>query len=379
MKFNNPIPVELDIAFEVKEDEPVVNNGLDISEEPEETQPTDVTKSTDSTDSIDSTKEITPIPVSEVEEVKEVSNVFLDTINELTTAGIIEEAYEGFDPDEEPTSETLTKLLEHNLELRDRKTLGDFVESVSPLTQRILSYDLNKGENLEGFLRTIIEENNIKSLKVENEYDREKIVRMWYNEEDYTPEEIEEKIEELKSNSLLEKEASRVKPKLDARAEAIAKQEEESQASLRKMELQREEQFFNKVEELVSTGKVGNLNLSKETAQKVMTLLLLKDVKVRLPQGKEVKMNYLDAEIMRHKYSSQGNPELLIQAAYLLSDPEGFYKQFANAAKTEEVNKFTKEQKYLFATQSQPKVETKEKKKPQQEVKWRLKDPQGRW
>ena len=98
-EINNPIPVELDIAFEVKEEEPVVNDGLDIPEESEETQPTDA---------IEITEEITS--VSEVEEVKEVSNVFLDTINELTTAGIIEEAYEGFDPDVEPTPEILTKL-----------------------------------------------------------------------------------------------------------------------------------------------------------------------------------------------------------------------------------------------------------------------------
>lgn len=375
MKFNNPSPVELDIAFEVKEDEPVVNNGLDLPD----TEEVEIKEEKEEKE--ETIEDIIPVAKEEEKEevVNDVGNIFLSAINELTTAGIIEEAYEGFDPDVEPNTEVLKKLLEHNLELRDRKTLGEFVESVSPLTQRIISYDLNKGENLEGFLRTIIEENNIKSLSVENEYDREKIVRMWYSDEDYTPEEIEEKIEELKASSLLEKEASRVKPKLDARAEAIAKQEEENQAALRKMELQREEQFFNKVEELVSTGKVGNINLSKETAQKVMTLLLLKDVKVRLPQGKEVKMNYLDAEIMRHKYSNQGDPALLIQAAYLLSDPEGFYKQFANAAKTEEVNKFTKEQKYLFATQSQPKVETKEKKKPQEEVKWRLKDPQGRW
>lgn len=371
MKFNNPIPVELDMPFEVKEEQIEVNDGLDITEEPEKSEET-----TTASDGID-IEEINPV-VKE-EETPVVNNLMLDTINELAAAGFIEEAYEDFDPDADPTPETLKKLLEYNLEKRDRKTLGDFVESVSPLVQRILSYDLNKGENLEGFLRTIIEENNIKSLKVENEYDREKIVRLWYNDEDYTPEEIEEKIEELKASSLLEKEASRVKPKLDARAEAIAKQEEESQAAFRKMELQREEQFFNTVEELVSKGKVGNLTLSKETAEKVMTLLLLKDVKVRLPQGKEIKMNYLDAEIMKHKYSSQGNPELLIQAAYLLADPDGFYKQFANAAKTEEVNKFTKEQKYAFATQSQPKVETKEKKKPQEQTKWRLKDPQGRW
>ena len=170
MKFSNPIPVELDIAFEVKEEEPVVNDGLDIPEEVEE----EVEK--EEVQQIDITEEITPVEEEVVAPVSD-SNVFLDTINELTTAGIIEEAYEGFDPDVEPTPEILTKLLEHNLELRDRKTLGDFVESVSPLTQRILSYDLNKGENLEGFLRTIIEENSIKSLKVENEYDREKSVR----------------------------------------------------------------------------------------------------------------------------------------------------------------------------------------------------------
>lgn len=378
MKFNNPIAISLDIPIdgEVPKKE---GGGLDLTfDENGESTISEETKENEETEEggnpLGVDLDLKPVEEEEEEEVNHDSNLFLKAINDLTDSGIIQEAYEGFDPDKDPDSEVLVKLLEHNLELRDSKVLTEFINTVSPLAQRILSYDLNKGENLENFLKTIIEENNIKNLKVDSEYDQERIVRLWYSDEDYTPEEIEEKIDELKKASLLEKEAGRVKPKLDARAEQIAKQEEESQAMLRKIELQRKEQYIDRVEEIISKGKVGNITLSKETAQKVMALLILDDMKVKLPEGREVKMSYLDAEIMKHKYSSQGNPELLVQAAYLLTDPEGFYKQFANAAKTEEVNKFTKEQKYNLAVQSQPVVNKKDNKgkKESKNIPWRL-------
>jgi len=197
---------------------------------------------------------------------------------------------------------------------------------------------------------------------------------MRYSDEDYTPEEIEEKIEELRTSSLLEKEAKRIKPKLDSRAEQIAKQKEESEAEFKKQELQRDTQFMDRLEKIIETGTVGNLKLSKEDAQQVMALLILKDMKVRIPGGKELKMSYLDAEIMKHKYSSQGNPELLIQAAYLLTNPDSFYKQFANVAKADEVNKFTKEHKYNFQTKSLPAPE--KKKTESKNIPWNFKVPQ---
>lgn len=385
-KFNNATPV-VDIQFDAIEPSTEVidlnPNGLDIIEtDPNKVENKEVEieesgegkESVEGLDVEDVLDDITPVDPEPEPTDPYADNVYLKTINSLFDKGLLdpENLYEGFTDDTEPTEEVLEKFVEHNYELRERKALEEFVESVSPLTQRILSYDLNsKGENVEGYLRTLIEENSIKSLSVDNEYDQEKIVRLFYSDADYSDEEIEEKVEELKSSSLLEKEAKRIKPKLDLKAEAIAKEQEESEAVLRQIETQAKNQFFEKIEPYLKEGKVNNLTLSKEVAQKVGALLMVDNVKVKLPHGKEVKMNYLEAEILKHKFSSKGDPALLIQAAFLLADPEGFYKQFANAAKTKEVNEFVSQAKYNVKRQSQPMPETKtQKKEPSKHIPW---------
>lgn len=351
-RFQNPVPVDID--FSAVEHVEVKGTGVDLIDDltPE---PKEVQEQEPIVDVIP-TEEI--VPVEEEEEESYEDNIYLKTINNLVEKGVIVEPYEGFTDETEPTQEVLEKFLEHNLELRDNKVIEDFVGNISPLTQRILEFDLNsKGQNVEFYLKTLIEENNIKGLKVDNEYDQEKIVRMWYADEDYTPDEIEEKIQELKDTSLLAKEAGRLKPKLDLRAEAIAKEEEEAQRMLKQIETRRKEDFFGRVEAIIKTGKVNEMVIGKEDAEKIMALLVLDNVPVKLPEGKELKMNYLEAEIFKHKYSSKGDPALLIQAAYLLANPDKFYQQFANVAKTKETNEFVKSQKYNIQSKSAPVVE----------------------
>lgn len=377
-RFHNPVPVDIDFAS--VEQVEVKGTGVDLIDDlisepeeelinPENPENSENSKDLEITDVVP-TEEI--VPVEEEEEDNYEDNPYLKAINSLVERGVIVEPYEGFTDDTEPTQEVLEKFLEHNLELRDNKVIEDFVGNISPLTQRILEFDLNsKGQNLEFYLKTLIEENNIKGLKVENEYDQEKIVRMWYTDEDYTPEEIEEKIQELKDTSLLAKEAGRLKPKLDVRAEAIAKEAEEAERMLKQIETRRKEDFFGRVEAIIKTGKVDNMVIGKEDAEKIMALLVLDNVPVKLPEGKELKMNYLEAEIFKHKYSSKGDPKLLVQVAYLLSNPDKFYQQFANMAKTKETNEFVKSQKYNIQSKSAPVVEkTKSIKKETKQVPW---------
>lgn len=367
-RFHNPVPVDID--FSSVEQVEVKGTGVDLiddltpEQEPINPEPEEVTD-------VVPTEEIVPVEVEEEEESYE-DNIYLKTINNLVDKGIIIDSYPGFTDETEPTQEVLEKFLEHNLELRDNKVIEDFVGNISPLTQRILEFDLNsKGQNVEFYLKTLIEENNIKGLKVDNEYDQEKIVRMWYADEDYTPDEIEEKIQELKDTSLLAKEAGRLKPKLDVRAEAIAKEAEEAERMLKQIETRRKEDFFGRVEAIIKTGKVDNMTIGKEDAEKIMALLVLDNVPVKLPEGKELKMNYLEAEIFKHKYSSKGDPKLLVQVAYLLSNPDKFYQQFANAAKTKETNEFVKSQKYNIQSKSAPVVEkNKSVKKETKQVPW---------
>lgn len=373
-RFSNPEPIDFTIPEGVQPTDinPLTGESVEQVEQvtqiqdEEQLNPVDVNNPP-----VDLSDEIVPTEPIESADQNYETNPYLTTINNLVDKGIIVEPYEGFTEDTEPTQEVLLNFLEHNLEIRDRKVIEDFIGDISPLAQRILEYDLNsKGQNTESYLRTLIEENNIKSLNVENEYDQEKIMRLWLKDEDWTSDEIEEKIQDLKNSSLLQKEASRVKPKLDARAEAIAKEEEEAQRMLRQIETKRKEDFFNRVESIIKTGKVDNLTIGREDAEKIMSLLLVDDVPVRLPEGKELRMNYLEAEIFKHKYSSKGNPNLLIQVAYLLSNPEKFYKQFANAVQTKEVNEFVKSQKYNIQSKSAPIVEKEKKDKKPANVPW---------
>lgn len=373
-RFHNPVPVDIDFSS-VEHVEPK-GTGVDLMDdlipEPSEQPEPETEQEQTNPEEVKSIADI--VPTEEIVEEEETydDNIYLKTINNLVDKGVIVEPYEGFTEDTEPTQEVLEKFLEHNLELRDNKVIEDFVGNISPLTQRILEFDLNsKGQNVEFYLKTLIEENNIKALKVDNEYDQEKIVRMWYADEDYTPDEIEEKIQELKDTSLLAKEAGRLKPKLDLRAEAIAKEEEEAQRMLKQIETRRKEDFFGRVEAIIKTGKVNEMVIGKEDAEKIMALLVLDNVPVKLPEGKELKMNYLEAEIFKHKYSSKGDPALLIQAAYLLANPDKFYQQFANAAKTKETNEFVKSQKYNIQSKSAPVVEKQKTiKKEAKQVPW---------
>ena len=392
-RFHNPVPITVDFSTEVinpdSDGVDLIDAGQDdVSEETEQPAPDDsspVEKVENSNKSNKSDKgqkdkletegidfgDVTP----EEQLYPKTDDVYLTTINYLSDEGIIEEGYEGFTEDTEPSPEVLKKLIEHNVELKQQKALEQFFETVSPLAQRILSFDLNsKGENLETFLRSIIEENNIKSLNVENEYDQEKIVRTFLSDQDFSSEEIEEKIEELKINSLLKKEAERIKPKLDQRAEAIAKEQEQSQAMLRQLETQRKQAYFDRITPILSKGKVKDIPFGQEEGEKMAALLMIDDVDVSLPEGRKVKMSLLDAEIMKHKYSSQGDPELLIMAAYLLSNPEKFYKRFAEMAHTKETNDFVKTQKYNIKTKSESVITNAKDSKPQN-VKWNFKVP----
>lgn len=367
--FSNPQPISLDVSF----DEPIVAEGQEgIDFEPEVEEPKESKESKESNSESISNQDLSivtdPITLDPIEDQEPTDqyddNPYLQTINALLEEGLFDpdNLYEGFNEDVEPSPEVLKKFIEHNIQLREQQAVTELFEEVSPLTQRLLQYDLNaKGQGIESFIRTLVEENNIKSLNPENEYDQEKIVRIFYKDEDFTSQEIEEKIEDLKTAGLLSKEANRLKPKLDARAEAIAKQEEENQKMLSQIENQRKQGFFQKVEQEIKTGKVDNIPLSKEDANAIFHLLMGEDVRLKLPEGREVKMNAFEAEIFKHKYSNKGDVKLLIKAALLLTNPDKFYKHFANEVKTKEVNEFVKAQKYN-TTKSQPKPEKKETK-----------------
>ncbi len=297
------------------------------------------------------------------EEKEEGSFNYETVINSLASKGFIKEAYEGFD-EEEITEETLAKLLAHNIEKEKETEFDGFIENLSPLTQRLLEFDTNstskdKGKEVESYLKTLIEENSIKSLDPDNEYDQEKIVKQWYkSKEGYTPNEIEEKVTELKEAGLLAKESRRIKPKLDEEAESIAKRQEEDQRNIRLMQEKFNEQYNEKVIDVLKTGKVGGINLSKEEASKLYGFMTGEEVPVNIG-GKATIMSQLEAILFYNKHHAQGSIENLALATLLLTNPDKFEKEYSKKMETKVTEEFVKTHKYNNKIKTGEATETK--------------------
>lgn len=268
------------------------------------------------------------------------------TINYLHEKGIITEAYEGFDDEEEMTDEVLTKLLEHNLSKKVDESLSGFIGQFSDLTRRVMKYDFDaKGKDVDSFVRTLLEEQNIKNLDVANEYDQEKIVKQWMQKDGFTTAEIEERITDLKEGNLLEKEAKRLKPKLDSVAAEIAAQKEKEQEEIRKFEEKVKENYKNRVVDLLSKGSVKGVSLTKEDATSVYEVLTNDEVELTLPGNRKVKMPALEAMLYHHRYDKAGSLDNVILATLLLTNPDKFEEAFKKRATNDVTKKFVTQHK----------------------------------
>jgi len=394
--FNNPVPVSANeftdmlsiSAFaDPTETEQEIENGLDFNPESnlesgtdpkvEDQKPTeegeDIKLETGEKVENDLDLNLNANPTKEESKVSNVETI----IDSLAEKGFIVEPYEGFQ-DDELNEESLAKLLEHNLEKQIDAGILDFINPLSDYTKRIIDFDFNsKGKGVEQYLKTLIEEQNIKGLSVDNEYDQEKIVRQWYSrKENYTQSELEEKITELKDAGLLEKESKRIKPKLDDEAANIAKEKEEEQRQLRETENQVKEIYNKRVIDTLKTGKIGGITLSKEDAGSLYSILTGDEtIEMTLPNKQKAMMSPLDAHIFYNKYAKEGSLERLALAALLLTNPKKFEEEYSKKIETKVTNTFVQEHKYNNAVKG-GKVDTRPETKKES---WVEKNKNAKW
>ena len=137
-------------------------------------------------------------------------------------------------------------------------------------------------------------------------------------------EEIEEKITDLKDAGLLEKEAKRIKPKLDQIAEQIAQRKEDEAAQLRELEITYKKDYINRLQKLFSQDKIADVSFTNAEKQALLHNLVSDDIEVPMPNNKKVKMPYLEALITYHRYSPKADLENLALATLILTDRNAF-------------------------------------------------------
>lgn len=363
LNFNNPIAVDanslssgLDFDFTPTAGAPIVDTPkLEVT--PKET-PKEVETAKDKPTDTTITPETPPTIVGKEvnfgdgnedadETLSTAESTYENLIDKLAENGFINEPYEGFENDP-LNDETFSKLLEHNWEKRIDKEFEDFSNSLSPMARKVLQFDLNaKGQGIKEYLQTMVAETAIQSLDPKNVGDQEKILKEWYmNKEGSTESEVEEIIKERKEAGLLEKEALRIKPKLDEEAKKIVENKEQEKIKIREVEEKANKDYSNKVIQTLEKGNLNGIKLSQEDAKSLYSIMAGGETDVILNTGEKVKMPILEALVFYNKYHEKGSIERLALATLLLVNPEKFEKEYSARAETKVTEKFVREHKY---------------------------------
>lgn len=276
---------------------------------------------------------------------------YINTVNKLADEIFGGELipFEGFNEEEEPNEETILELLKHNINVQKDVAVQQFYDELPETVQRLISFSLNSNsdeEDIVSYAKVLIEKSNISSLNVSDEYDQEQIVRAWYNNEDWKSEEIEEKVMDLKDAGLLEKEAKRIKPKLDQIAEQIAQRKEDEAAQIREMEIKYKKDYINRLQDLFSKDKIADVSFTNAEKQALLRNLISDDIEVPMPNNKKVKMPYLEALITYHRYSPKADLENLALATLILTDRTAFDNKYKKMIESRATSEFVKDHKY---------------------------------
>ena len=313
----------------------------------------------------------------------EIENEYVNIANSLADNifGGNLKPYEGFDDTTEPTLEVISKLIAHNVDLAKDEAIQDFyTNDISPVTQRIIDFDLESKDPSEilSFMRVLVEENNIKTLSLDNEFDQEKIVRTWFQNENWTSEEVDEKVADLKTAGLLSKEATRIKPKLDQKTEEVARKKEEGVREMKAMEQNRRQNFLSKVQNTLKTQKLGEVALTTAETKRLTAIMDSNPISVNLPNGSKTEMPYLEALIAYNRFSEKGDIETLALAALLLSDRKAFDEKYKRVVENKVTNEFVKDHKYDTTSKSGQLKTTPKDQPVKQASRWNLKVNQPR-
>lgn len=292
----------------------------------------------------------------------------IELTNSLSSKGLLDELPEGIDT-ENFTADEFIKVLEHNFNKRNQATKAQTEEevfsrvitSLSPQVQKLVEYEINGGEDVETILKTLVHTKELNELDLDDSSDQARIVREYYQSIGDTPEEVESRIQDLVEVGMLQKEASKVKPKLDKKAEEIATKKINDQKELVQYENQVRKQLESKVTNVLQKGNVNGIPLTKEASNFLLQGIVNDDIPITF-KGKKMNVSLDQALVLHHKYSDKGNIENLMEALLLLQHPEIVKQHYDKKAVSKETDLFKREHSYSASVKTGKLIDKQSKK-----------------
>jgi hypothetical protein len=245
------------------------------------------------------------------------------------------------------------ELLEANFQERENKvrqeTPQEFFESLPEELQYAAKYVADGGQDLKGLFRALAESEEVRELAIDNESDQEEIIRQYLLNTGFgTVEEISEEIDTWKDLGKLEQQAKKFKPKLDAMQEEILRDKLAEQEQMKKQQELAARQYMSNVYEALKPGEINGIKLDKKTQASLYQGL----VQPQYPSYMSGKKTNLLGHLLEKYQFVEPNYGLIAEAAWLLSDPDGYRSKVQEIGKTKAVEKTVRQLKSEQANRS---------------------------
>jgi hypothetical protein len=277
-------------------------------------------------------------------------------LSELALKMIEEGTLIPFDDDkplEEYTTKDFRELFEANFQERENKirqdTPREFFQSLPEELQVAAKYVADGGTDLKALFRTLAEVEEVIDLDPTNEYDQAEIARQYlYATRFGSPEEIEAEINDWADMGKLEQKANQFKPKLDRMQEEVVARKLAEQEHKKEQQAQQARVYTENVYNTLVSGELNGIKLDKKTQSMLYSGL----VQPSYPSISGRQTNLLGHLLEKYQFVEPRH-DLISEALWLLSDPEGYKgrikEQGSKAAvektvrqlKTEEARKIT--------------------------------------
>jgi hypothetical protein len=267
---------------------------------------------------------------------------------DLATKMIEEGSLIPFDDDkslEEYTTKDFRELFEANFQEREAKirenTPKEFFQSLPPELQYAAKYVADGGQDLKGLFRTLAHVEEIRQLDPSNEYDQAAIARQYlYATQFGTPEEIEAEIQDWSELGRLSQKANQFKPKLDRMQEDIVARQLAEQEYKKQQQAEQAKAYQDNVYNTLVTGEVGGIKLDRKTQSQLYSGL----VQPNYPSISGRNTNLLGHLLEKYQFVEPRH-DLIAEALWLLSDPDGYRSKVKDQGSKQAVEKTVRQLK----------------------------------
>jgi hypothetical protein len=261
-------------------------------------------------------------------------------LQELATKMIEEGTLFGFDDDkalEDYTTKDFRELFEANFQEREAKirrdTPKEFFNSLPDELKVAAKYVADGGTDMKGLFRTLSHVEEIIQLDPNNENHQAEIARQYLTATNFgTPEEIHEEIQEWADVEKLGKKAHQFKPKLDKMQERIVQQQLAEQEQKKAQQEAQASQYMDNVYNTLADGKLGELKLDKRVQNHLYAGL----VQPNYPSISGKSTNLLGHLLEKYQFVEPRH-DLIAEALWLLSDPDGYKSKIKGLGSQEAV------------------------------------------